>query len=104
MAGRVGVHHRPYHPQWYSDRFATVRKRASLPAIRLHDTRHTCGTLMHLRGVPVAVISAWLGHSKASFTMDTHVQSQTDALTEAGATLRTAYLTPRPEAVRNHER
>ena len=26
-------------------------------SIRLHDTRHTCGTLMHLRGVPTAVIS-----------------------------------------------
>lgn len=46
------------------------------------------------------MISAWLGHSKASFTMDTYVHSQTDALTEASATLRTAYLTPQPEDVR----
>ena len=30
-----------------------------------------CGgpTLMHLRGVPVAVISAWIGHKDASLTM-----------------------------------
>ena len=56
-----------------------------MPAIRLHDARHTCGTLMHLNGVPTAVISAWLGHATASFTMATYVHSQDDALTAAGA-------------------
>lgn len=90
----------PYHPQSYSDRFTTTRRQAGLPAIRLHDTRHTCGTLMHLRGVPVAVISAWLGHAKASFTMNTYVHSQDEALDDAGATLRTAYRTPETGSVR----
>jgi integrase len=91
---------RPCHPQWYSDRFAALRNRAGLPKIRLHDARHTCGTLMHLRGVPVAAISAWLGHARASFTMDTYVHSQAEALTEASETLRSAYLTPQSESVR----
>ena len=67
-----------------------VRK-AGLPRIRLHDTRHTCGTLMHLRGVPVAVISAWLGHASASFTMKTYVHSQHEAMRAAGTTLSAAY-------------
>jgi integrase len=40
---------------------------------------------MHLRGVPTAVISKWLGHATASFTMATYVHSQDDALTAAGA-------------------
>jgi integrase len=40
----------PLHSQSCSDRFAVLRDRAGLPKIRLHDTRHTCGTLMHLRG------------------------------------------------------
>jgi integrase len=53
--------------------------------IRLHDARHSCGTLMHLRGVPTAVISKWLGHATAPFTMATYVHSQDDALTAAGA-------------------
>ena len=52
--------------------------------IRLHDGRHICGTLMHLRCVPTAVISKWLGHATASFTMATHVHSQEDASTAAG--------------------
>jgi len=56
----------PYRPEGYSDRFRSLAKAARLPAIRLHDARHTCGTLMHLPGVPTAVISKWLGHATAS--------------------------------------
>ena len=52
--------------------------------VRLHDARHTCGTLMHLRGVPIAVISAWLGHASAAFTMAVYAHSQDDALKAAG--------------------
>jgi integrase len=37
--------------------------------VRLHDARHSCATLMHLRQVPIAVIAAWLGHANAAFTM-----------------------------------
>lgn len=84
----------PVHPESYSDRFEVLVRRANLPAIRLHDTRHTCGTLMHLRGVPTAVISAWLGHASASFTMRVYVHSQLDALTDAGSTLSGAYAPP----------
>jgi integrase len=74
-----------YRPEWYSDQFRNLSKIAGLPVIRLHDARHTCGTLMHLRGVPTAVISKWLGHATASFTMATYVHSQDDALAAAGA-------------------
>jgi integrase len=83
----------PVHPESYSDMFEWRVKKAGLPRIRLHDTRHTCGTLMHLRGVPIAVISAWLGHASASFTMKTYVHSQDDAMRDAGATL-TGMLRP----------
>jgi integrase len=80
----------PYRPEWYSDQFRYLAKAARLPVIRLHDARHTCGTLMHLRGVPTAVISKWLGHATASFTMATYVHSQDDALAAAGAMYATA--------------
>ena len=75
----------PHRPEWFSDRFRDLSKAAGLPIIRLHDARHTCGTLMHLRGVPTAVISKWLGHATAAFTMATYVHSQDDALAAAGA-------------------
>jgi integrase len=55
--------------------------------VRLHDARHTCGTLMHLRGVPIAVISAWLGHASAAFTMAVYAHSQDDALKDAANSL-----------------
>jgi integrase len=82
----------PVHPESYSDRFDVLVRRAGLPKIRLHDTRHTCGTLMHLRGVPTAVISAWLGHANAAFTLKTYVHSQVDALRNAGTTIAAAYV------------
>jgi hypothetical protein len=41
----------PVHPESYSDRFEVLVRKSKLSKIRLHDARHTCGTLMHLRGV-----------------------------------------------------
>jgi integrase len=56
--------------------------------IRLHDARHTCGTLMHLQGVPIVVVSAWLGHADPAFTIRTYVHSQNDALNAAATSLQ----------------
>ncbi|MGN9808129.1 site-specific integrase [Micromonospora sp. BQ11] len=89
------------HPESYSDRFDVLVARAGLPRIRLHDTRHTCGTLMHLRGVPAAVISAWLGHANVAFTMKTYVHSQDEALRAAGGLLTAAYGTPEQKPTGN---
>ena len=60
---------------------------AGVPPVRLHDARHTCGTLMHLEGVPIAVISARLGHASSAFTMATYVLSQEPALADAARRL-----------------
>ncbi|MHA4848518.1 tyrosine-type recombinase/integrase [Rhodococcus sp. MSC1_016] len=60
-------------------------KLAGVRPIRLHDARHTCGTLMHLRHVPIAVIAAWLGHASAAFTMSIYVHSQDPALLAAAS-------------------
>lgn len=79
-----------YQPVWYGHRFEALTKAAKLPVIRLHDVRHTCASVMHARGVPIADISKWLGHSKASFTYDTYVKSQAGALAPAGAMLKAA--------------
>jgi integrase len=35
---------------------------------------------MHLENVPIALISAWLGHASKAFTMATYVHSQPGAL------------------------
>ena len=40
--------------------------------IRLHDVRHTHGTLLIKAGVPVKVVSERLGHGNPAFTIDTY--------------------------------
>jgi integrase len=54
-----------------------------IPRVRLHDARHSCATLMHLGGVPIAVVAARLGHANAAFTLNTYAHSQDEALQAA---------------------
>jgi integrase len=77
----------PHHPDTLSKMWTKAVAAAGVPNIRLHDARHTCGTTMHLQGVPPAVIAAWLGHADVSFTMRTYVRSQPDALAEGAQSL-----------------
>lgn len=60
---------------------------AGLPHVRLHDARHSCATLMHLNGVPIVVIAAWLGHADPGFTLRTYAHSTNDALADVAAVL-----------------
>jgi integrase len=81
----------PIHPQTVSQAFERLVKAAGVPAIRLHDTRHTAATLLLDQGVPLKVVSERLGHSSVSITADLyqHVleHMQTDAAEKAGAVL-----------------
>lgn len=77
----------PYSPPVLSRYWRDTVKAAGVRHIKLHAARHTCATLMHLSGVPVAVIAAWIGHKDASLTMRLYAHSQADALKAAGATL-----------------
>src|SRR5438874_751339 len=77
----------PYSPAVLSRYWRDAVKAAGVRHIKLHAARHTCATLMHLQGVPVAVIAAWIGHKDASLTMRLYAHSQTEALKAAGASL-----------------
>ncbi|HKA69491.1 MAG TPA: site-specific integrase [Actinomycetes bacterium] len=74
-------------PATISDRWDELTRKAGVRRITLHGARHTCGTIMHLQGVPVAVISTWLGHADTAFTMRTYVHSQPEALRSAADVL-----------------
>lgn len=78
---------RALHPETVSDKWDEFVIGAGVRRIRFHDARHTCGTLMHLQGVPTAVIAAWLGHANAAFTMQVYVHSQSPALKDAAQIL-----------------
>ncbi|MGZ4540128.1 MAG: tyrosine-type recombinase/integrase [Blastococcus sp.] len=64
------------HPERFSRRFvgqvAQARKALGeemVPAIRLHDLRHTHATLLLSDGVPVKVVSERLGHASPTITL-----------------------------------
>lgn len=59
---------RPLLPEYVSHAFAKARKSAGLPTATLHQLRHTAATLLLSEGVPLAVISDWLGHSSIGVT------------------------------------
>lgn len=67
-------------PHALTSRWSRMLSAAGVSPVRLHDARHTCATLMHLEGVPIAVIAAWLGHVSSAFTMATYAHSQRPCL------------------------
>ena len=52
--------------------FTQALQRDGLPAIRLHDARHTFATWMLEQGTQPKVVSEMLGHSKISTTLDVY--------------------------------
>lgn len=70
----------PYSPAVLSHYWRDTLARCGMRHIKLHAARHTCATLMHLQGVPVAVIAAWIGHKDAALTMRLYAHSQDEAL------------------------
>ncbi|OBG09551.1 integrase [Mycolicibacterium fortuitum] len=84
------------HPDTLTKAWRKATESAGLPHVRLHDARHSCATLMHMRGVPVVVIAAWLGHQDAGFTLRTYAHSTNDALADAAAVLN-SITTAKPD-------
>jgi len=68
---------RPLRPEYATRHFQALAERSGLPAIRLHDLRHTNASLALEAGVEMKVVSERLGHSQISVTADlyTHVSN-----------------------------
>jgi integrase len=60
------------HPEVVSRFFRQAVRKAMLPAIRLHDLRHTHATLALRAGIHPKVVSERLGHATVSITLDTY--------------------------------
>lgn len=52
--------------------FAAALRRAELPAITVHDLRHTCASLAVSTGVNVLALQRMLGHGSAKVTLDVY--------------------------------
>ena len=68
----------PLPPDMAYNRMKTLLKRAGLPELRFHDLRHTFATHALASGVDAKTLSGILGHTKASFTLDTYTHTTGD--------------------------
>lgn len=68
----------PMNPSRAYRHLKTLLKNAELPLIRFHDLRHTFATHALNSGVDAKTLSGILGHTNASFTLDTYTHMTTD--------------------------
>ena len=68
----------PVNPGSAYRRLKTLLEQAGLPGIRFHDLRHTFATHALSGGVDAKTLSGILGHTKASFTLDTYTHVTPD--------------------------
>ena len=68
----------PVSPNTAYQRLKVILKQAGLPDIRFHDLRHTFATHALTSGVDAKTLSGILGHTNASFTLDTYTHVTTD--------------------------
>ena len=68
----------PAAPSAAYHRLKVILTRAGLPDIRFHDLRHTFATHALTSGVDAKTLSGILGHTNASFTLDTYTHITTD--------------------------
>ena len=60
-----------------------ILEKSGLPQIRFHDLRHTFATHALQSGVDAKTLSGILGHTNASFTLDTYTHVTTDMQRQA---------------------
>ena len=68
----------PIPPKKAYRKMKEILNKAELPDIRFHDLRHTFATQAITSGVDAKTLSGILGHTKASFTLDTYTHVTTD--------------------------
>ena len=68
----------PLNPTAAYDKLKRILKRAELPLIRFHDLRHTFATHAIQGGVDAKTLAGLLGHTDASFTLDTYTHMTSD--------------------------
>jgi integrase len=75
----------PIHPAAAYRKLKVILKHAELPMLRFHDLRHTFATHAMKGGVDAKTLSGILGHTNASFTLDTYTHVTSDMQKSASA-------------------
>lgn len=68
----------PVNPSSAYRQLKAILDQADLPNIRFHDLRHTFATHALASGVDAKTLAGILGHTKASFTLDTYTHTTGD--------------------------
>ena len=68
----------PIDPRNLNRAFHTEAAKAGLRRIRVHDTRHTCASLLRSYGVDLSMIQSILRHTESSTTADFYLHPSTD--------------------------
>lgn len=61
-----------WRPDFMSYRFRSLRRKAGLDHVRLHDLRHAMSTLLLANGVDVRTVAGRLGHSNVATTLNVY--------------------------------
>ena len=77
----------PMPPTDFGKHFRQLLTQAGVPAIRLHDTRHTFATLMLELGESPKTVQTMLGHTSVSITLDLYSHVSLELETRAAARL-----------------
>ncbi|MGN6362753.1 MAG: site-specific integrase, partial [Thermomicrobiales bacterium] len=72
--------------------------RAGLPAVRFHDLRHSCASLLLAQGVHPRVVMEILGHSTITLTMNTYSHVMPQAERQAVDLLQSLFEAPAASA------
>ncbi len=83
---------KPIRPDSAYHKLKSTLKAAGLPNIRFHDLRHTFASHAANSGIAPKTLAEIVGHSKASFTLDTYAHVTTDMQRNA-SNIVTNYLT-----------
>lgn len=69
----------PVSQWWVRDHMNRLISGNGLPPVTMHGLRHTCASMLIAQGVPIADVSAQLGHSSIDITLRTYTHLFTDA-------------------------
>lgn len=79
----------PLNPDLAYRKLHGILQKAELPLIRFHDLRHTFATHAMQGGVDAKTLSGILGHTDASFTLDTYTHVTSDMQRNASVVVNT---------------
>ena len=77
----------PQEPGWIYKNYKRIQKALGLPSIRLHDLRHTAGSLLINNGQTIKQVQSFLGHEKAATTLDIYAHVDLEGKKDTAAAM-----------------